>query len=90
MTRTPRDQKPYDVIVLGATGYVGQLIAEYLATNYRGNEVRWSMAGRSQKKLDAVKAALGAAGAEIATLVADTSDMNALEALVDQGRVILT
>lgn len=87
---TPRDQKPYDVIVLGATGYVGQLIAEYLATSYRGNEVRWAMAGRSQKKLDAVKASLGAAGAEIATLVADTSDMNALEALVDQGRVILT
>jgi short subunit dehydrogenase-like uncharacterized protein len=87
---TPRDQKPYDVIVLGATGYVGQLIAEYLATSYCGNEVRWAMAGRSQKKLDAVKASLGAAGAEIATLVADTSDMNALEALVDQGRVILT
>jgi short subunit dehydrogenase-like uncharacterized protein len=81
----PRAQKPFDIIVLGATGYVGKLIADYLTTSYRGNEVRWAMAGRSQAKLDSVKAALGKAGAEISTIVVDTSDEDAVEALVAQA-----
>ena len=49
-----RAQKPYDVIVLGATGYVGALIAEYLATSYRGHDARWAIAGRNRAKLEAM------------------------------------
>ena len=83
-------EKPYDVIVLGATGYVGALIAEYLAKNYSGNELRWAMAGRSAAKLDAVKATLGDRGARVATIVVDTADAKALDAIVAQTKVILT
>ena len=60
---TTRAQKPFDVIVVGATGYVGALIAEYLATSYRGNEVRWAIAGRNRAKLEAL-------GVQVRTLIA--------------------
>lgn len=87
---TPRAQKPYDVIVVGATGYVGALIAEYLATSYRGNEVRWAIAGRSRSKLEALKSSLGKTAEGLAIIEANTDDEAALDALTAQARVILT
>ena len=38
--------RTYDVVVFGATGFTGRLVAEYLAAEY-GSDVRWAMAGRS-------------------------------------------
>ncbi|MFM7144696.1 MAG: saccharopine dehydrogenase family protein [Alphaproteobacteria bacterium] len=89
MTRIPRDQKPLDVVLVGATGYVGQLIAEHLASKHRG-EVRWAMAGRSRAKLDALAASLGAGAAGVETIVADTSDEAADEDLGARASVVLT
>lgn len=82
--------KPYDVILVGATGYVGALIADYLAKAYGDNELRWAMAGRSATKLDALKATLGDRGARVATIVVDTADTKALDALVAKTKVVLT
>jgi short subunit dehydrogenase-like uncharacterized protein len=87
---TTRAQKPFDVIVVGATGYVGALIAEYLATSYRGNEVRWAIAGRNRAKLEALKTSLGKPAEGLTILEADTDDEDALDALTAKGRVILT
>ena len=48
--------KAFDIIVYGATGFTGQLVAEYLATHYRGdNSLKWAMAGRSLDKLASVR-----------------------------------
>ena len=44
----------YDLIVLGATGYTGKLCAEYISTNLPTN-LKWAIAGRSEKKLLAIK-----------------------------------
>ena len=82
--------KPYDVTVVGATGYVGALIAEYLAKNYGDNQLRWAMAGRSAAKLDTLKSTLADRGARVATIVVDTADRRALDALVEQTKVVLT
>ena len=44
--------KTFDIVVYGATGFTGQLIAEYLAAHYRGDkQLKWAMAGRSIDKL---------------------------------------
>ena len=53
--------REFDVIVYGATGYTGRLVAEYLCQEY-GNDsnLRWAMAGRSQSKLEAVRDEIGA------------------------------
>ena len=50
--------REFDVIVFGATGFTGRLVAEYLNNQY-GNDVRWAMAGRSQDKLEAVRDEMG-------------------------------
>ncbi len=82
--------KTFDVIIFGATGFTGRLVAEYLNATYGvGGSVRWAMAGRSAAKLAEVRDALGIEKT-LPLLVADASDTNALAALVKQTRVVLT
>ena len=46
----------FDIVVYGATGFTGQLVAEYLAAHYKGDsDLRWAMAGRSAAKLAEVR-----------------------------------
>jgi short subunit dehydrogenase-like uncharacterized protein len=54
-------ERDFDVIVYGATGFTGRLVAEHLKTTYGvGGEVRWAIAGRSIAKLEAVRREIGA------------------------------
>lgn len=83
-------QKTFDLIVFGATGFTGRLVAEYLFKTYGvAGTVKWAMAGRSKAKLETVRDELGI-GAELPLLVADASDVAALRALVAQTRVVIT
>ena len=50
------DERPYDVIVFGATGFTGGLAAEYLARHHGGSGLRWALAGRSADNLKARRA----------------------------------
>jgi short subunit dehydrogenase-like uncharacterized protein len=53
-------KRDFDLIVYGATGYTGRLIAEYLTTSYRGDDApSWAIAGRSTDKLQKVRADIG-------------------------------
>ncbi|UFZ06108.1 saccharopine dehydrogenase NADP-binding domain-containing protein [Bradyrhizobium ontarionense] len=80
----------FDIIVYGATGFTGQLVTEYLATQYRGDDaLRWAMAGRSLDKLAAVRDAIGAP-ADTPLIAADASDPASLKAMVAQTRLVLT
>src|SRR5947208_90509 len=80
----------FDIVVYGATGFTGQLVAEYLATHYKGDAtLEWEMAGRSKDKLAAVRDAIGAP-AETPLIVADASDPASLKAMVDQTRSVIT
>jgi short subunit dehydrogenase-like uncharacterized protein len=80
----------FDVIVYGATGYTGRLVAEYLGQRYGvGGEVSWAMAGRSQAKLEEVRDAL-ALPAETPLIVADADDPASLDAMVRRGKAIIT
>ena len=80
----------FDIIVYGATGFTGQLVAEYLASEYRGdNAPKWAMAGRSLDKLAVVRDAIGAP-ADMPLIVADASDPASLQAMVAQTRAVLT
>jgi len=79
----------YDVVVFGATSFVGQILSDYLCNEMDGREkLSWAMAGRSQAKLDVVKAKLGDAGKTIPTLVVDANDAQALTAMCEQTRVV--
>ena len=43
---TAKADRPFDIVVYGATGYTGRLVAEYLAHHYQGKGPKWAMAGR--------------------------------------------
>jgi short subunit dehydrogenase-like uncharacterized protein len=82
--------KPFDVIVFGATGFTGRLVAEYLLATYGvGGDVAWAMAGRSRDKLAAVRRLIGAADT-LPLLVADAADAASLAGLVAQAKVVIT
>jgi len=86
-----RADRTFDVIVYGATGFTGTLVAEYLLRQYGvGNALRWAIAGRSAAKLAAVKNGLGDGAAALETIVADSADNSALAALAARTRVVLT
>jgi short subunit dehydrogenase-like uncharacterized protein len=79
-----------DIVVYGATGFTGRLVAEYLATHYKGDaSLKWAMAGRSLDKLKAVREEIGAP-AETPLIVADASDEASLKAMVAQTRSVIT
>jgi short subunit dehydrogenase-like uncharacterized protein len=80
----------FDVVVYGATGYTGRLVAEYLASRYGvGREIKWAMAGRSAEKLSAVREEIGAP-AETPLIVADAADPASLDAMVDRAKAVIT
>ena len=82
--------KTFDIIVFGATGFTGRLVAEYLHnTQGTGGDVTWARAGRSREKLTQVRDELGISPA-LPLLVADANDPPALLQLVARARVVIT
>lgn len=82
--------KTYDVVVYGASGYTGRLVAEYMAQRYgAGGDVRWAMAGRSADKLAQVRDEIGAP-ADTPIVVADANDAESMKAMVASTRVVCT
>jgi len=82
--------KPFDVIVFGATGFTGRLVAEYLNTSYGvGGELAWAMAGRNLDRLAEVRRLIGADEA-LPLIAADASDADALASLVRRSKAIIT
>jgi short subunit dehydrogenase-like uncharacterized protein len=80
----------FDIIVYGATGFTGRLVAEHLAARYGAlGEVTWAMAGRSAAKLAEVRDLIGAP-ADTPLIVADAADPASLRAMVGRGKAILT
>ncbi len=81
----------FDVVVFGATSFVGQILCQYLTDTYGVNgELKWAAAGRSKDKLEKVRAQLGAAGSELPLLTADANDAASLDTLCAQTRVVIS
>src|SRR6516225_109330 len=78
----------FDIVLFGATGFVGKLTAEYLAR--AGAGARIALAGRSTDRLRAVRDALGDAGADWPLLPADASQPSSLKAMAQRTRVVVT
>ena len=82
--------KAFDLILFGATGFTGRLVAEYLQSTYgTGGEVAWAMAGRNLGKLAEVRDAIGAPDS-LPLLQADASDAASLRKLVAQAKVVIS
>ncbi|MBQ0897617.1 saccharopine dehydrogenase NADP-binding domain-containing protein [Micromonospora sp. U56] len=84
------DDRPYDLVLFGATGFTGGLTAEYLARHAPAG-LRWALAGRNPAKLAAVRdrlADIDAALAELPLLTADVTDAASLRAVAESARVV--
>lgn len=85
--------RAHDVVLFGATGFTGALVAEYLARHYGASDVRIALAGRDRAKLERVRESLRPihpAAAEWPILVADARDEAALGAIAEQAEVVCT
>ena len=84
-----KSERTFDIVVYGATGYTGRLVAEYLAHHYQGAGPTWAMAGRSKAKLAQVRDLIGAP-ADTPLIEANSDDPASMAALAKSARVILT
>lgn len=83
--------KPHDLIVFGATSFVGRILSRYLLEQFgpRG-ELKWAMAGRSEEKLIELRRSLGMKAARVPILVADADDEESLRRMCTQGRAAVS
>ncbi len=83
------NQREFDVIVWGASGFTGRLVAEYLNERYGvTGDVRWAMAGRNGEKLAKIAEEIGAAGVSIVT--GDADDPKSLGEMARRTKAIIT
>ena len=80
--------RTYDVVLYGATGFVGRQTVAYFAAHAQG--LRWALAGRNREKLEAVRADAGPKAAGAGIVVADAGDVRALATLAQGARVVLS
>ena len=81
--------RQYDIVLYGATGFVGRLTARFLAGSAPGG-TRIALGGRSEAKLEAVRSDLGAPAAGWGLVVADSADRSAVDRLARSARVVAT
>ena len=85
--------RPFQVVIWGASGFTGRLVCEHLSRDYKG-QVSWAMAGRSQAKLESIRADLaekyGAEISEIPILLGTLDDQASLNNIASQTDVIIS
>ncbi len=93
--QAPRDrysERPYDIVLFGATGFTGGLTAEYLA-RYLPPGARWAIAGRNETKLEAVRKRLARivpSGSSVQVVRADATRPDELRTIAGSTRVVAT
>lgn len=78
----------FDIIIYGATGFTGRLVADYVARAYPDG-LRWAMAGRSLAKLEEVRAEMGIGG-DVPLVTAEADDPASLRAMCARTKVVIT
>jgi len=84
----PDSQREFDLVLYGATGFVGRLTAQYLAR--AGGQARIGLAGRNGERLRAVREELGAAARSWAILHADASAPTTLTEMAERAQVVVS
>lgn len=85
--------RTFDLVLFGATGFTGRLVAEYLTRRAAGTPLRWALAGRSRERLERIRAelvAIDAAAAEIELVIGDAHDEAAMTRLARETTAVCT
>jgi len=83
-------EREFDLVVFGASGYTGKLVAEYIQNEYRGDQsLKWALAGRNKDKLAGIKEDLNLES-DLTILKVDSNDQESLDAMTSAAKCILT
>jgi len=83
-------ERELDVVVFGASGYTGKLVAEYIQSEYGENgSVKWAIAGRNREKLEGIREELGLSS-DLSILEVDSNDQGSLNAMTGSTKCVLT
>ena len=85
MSKTSRENREFDVIIWGASGFTGRIATNYMHAQYGEGNISWAIAGRNQAKLDSVRNQR-----DIEVLIAESDDEESLRELVQKTKVLLT
>ena len=93
MTNLPRTRdrsRDFDIVLWGATGFTGRLVADYLVRNYLGGDtgLRLALAGRNKEKLEGIAKEIGAP--QLPILVGDSFDTPSLDAITSKAEVLIS
>jgi len=82
------EKREFDIIIWGASGFTGRLVAEYLYQNYSPNELKWAIAGRDANKLNKIRDQY--LNEKIPIIIADSFDEVSLSKMTKRTKVICT
>ncbi len=89
-----RNSRPFDIVVFGATSFVGEILTRYLVERHgssgEGDDIKWAIAGRSADKLANVIESSGADGSTLTQIVADARSVDDMVDLVQRTRVVVS
>lgn len=85
-----RQARELDVVLFGATGFTGRLVAEYLLDHYGTNGLRWALAGRDSSKLEQLRQSLGPKAQSLPLIVANVFEPHSLVAMARRATVVCT
>lgn len=81
----------YDIILFGATSFVGQIMSRYMLETYPpGSDLSWAIAGRSESKLSTLKASLGPGAQALPVIVADADNDDNINAMCSATKVVVS
>ncbi len=83
------DTREFDIVLYGASGFVGELTAAHLA-RHAPEGTRIALAGRTPAKVEAIRASLPAAARDWPVIAADSSDESSLHDMAARTRVVIT
>lgn len=82
--------KEFDIVIFGATSFVGKILCNYLANEYTEPNLTWAMAARSETKLEELQESLGGNATAIPLIIADSSDEQALQSMCGKTELVIS
>ena len=91
MSNNESSSGQYDLIIFGATSFVGQILTTYLIEHLgTESDISWAIAARSETKLTTLRDSYGDSAKQLPMIIADSNDEASLQAMCAQARVIVS
>ena len=85
---TNKTQREFDVVLWGASGFTGALVAEHLLRRFGAgsSELHWGLGGRNRGKLEALRSGLGSGAADLPIVIGDAGSPEDMRRVAERTR----